>query len=157
MKSLRLPRDENIPKKGCQESHSFYLLIGNMFPLHFSHYLGSDTRRRKSFLQHQIFFLSNARNCERAHISYCFSYTSPSLNCNAGFSFYLWDLENAFKYCCCCSAAKSLQSCPTLCDPIDGSPPGSSVPRILQARILERVAISLSTKTPLFLETSKFV
>ena len=42
------------------------------------------------------------------------------------------------------AAAKSLQSCPTLCDPIDGSPPGSSVPGILQARTLEWVAISLS-------------
>ena len=41
-------------------------------------------------------------------------------------------------------AAKSLQSCPTLCDPIDGSPLGSSVPGILQARILEWVAISFS-------------
>ena len=40
--------------------------------------------------------------------------------------------------------AKSLQSCPTLCDPIDGSPPGSPVPGILQARILEWVAISFS-------------
>ena len=42
------------------------------------------------------------------------------------------------------SAAKLLQSCPTLCDPIDGSPPGSSVPGILLARILEWVAISFS-------------
>ena len=41
-------------------------------------------------------------------------------------------------------AAKSLQSCPTLCDPIDGSLPGSSVPGILQARTLEWVAISFS-------------
>ena len=41
-------------------------------------------------------------------------------------------------------AAKLLQSCPTLCDPIDGSPPGSSVPGILQARTLEWVAISFS-------------
>ena len=39
------------------------------------------------------------------------------------------------------TAAKSLQSCPTLCDPIDGSPPGSPVPGILQARILEWVAM----------------
>ena len=38
------------------------------------------------------------------------------------------------------AAAKSLQSCPTLCGSIDGSPPGSSVPRILQARIMEWVA-----------------
>ena len=42
------------------------------------------------------------------------------------------------------AAAKSHQSCPTLCDPIDGSPPGSSVPGILQARTLEWVAISFS-------------
>ena len=40
--------------------------------------------------------------------------------------------------------AKSLQSCPTLCDPIDGSPPGSPIPGILQARTLEWVAISFS-------------
>ena len=42
------------------------------------------------------------------------------------------------------AAAMSLQSCPTLCDPIDGSPPGSAVPGILQARTLEWVAISFS-------------
>ena len=42
------------------------------------------------------------------------------------------------------AAAKLLQSCPTLCDPIDGSPPGSPVPGILQARTLEWVAISFS-------------
>ena len=42
------------------------------------------------------------------------------------------------------TAAKLLQSCPTLCDPIDGSPPGSPVPGILQARTLEWVAISFS-------------
>ena len=51
-----------------------------------------------------------------------------------------------FIYCCCC---KSLQSCPTLCDPIDGSPPGSPVPGILQARTLEWVAIlGLVVKNP---------
>ena len=43
------------------------------------------------------------------------------------------------------AAAKLLQSCRTLCDPIDGSPVGSSVPGILQARTLEWVAISLSS------------
>ena len=42
------------------------------------------------------------------------------------------------------ATAKSLQSCPTLCDPIDSSPLGSPVPGILQARTLERVAISFS-------------
>ena len=49
------------------------------------------------------------------------------------------------KHCAAAAAtAKSLQSCPTLCDPIDGSPLGSSVPGILQSRILEWVAISFS-------------
>ena len=42
------------------------------------------------------------------------------------------------------AAAKSLQLCPTLCDPIDGSPTGSSVPGLLQARTLEWVAVSFS-------------
>ena len=50
----------------------------------------------------------------------------------------VWQLRSA------AAAAKSLQSCPTLCDPIDGSPPGSPVPGILQARTLEWVAISFS-------------
>ena len=46
------------------------------------------------------------------------------------------------------AAAKSLQSCPTLCDPIDSSPPGSPIPGILQARTLEWVAISFSNNLP---------
>ena len=46
------------------------------------------------------------------------------------------------------AAAKSLQSCPTLCDPMDGSPPGSPIPGILQARTLEWVAISFSNREP---------
>ena len=54
-----------------------------------------------------------------------------------------------FSFLCQCYAvlaapAKSLQSCPTLCDPIEGSPQGSAVPGILQARTLEWVAISFS-------------
>ena len=48
------------------------------------------------------------------------------------------------KFTAASAAAKSLQSCPTLCDPIDSSPPGSPIPGILQARILEWVAISFS-------------
>ena len=47
-------------------------------------------------------------------------------------------------HCTAAAAAKSLQLCPTLCDPIDGSPPGSPVPGILQAKTLEWVAISFS-------------
>ena len=56
----------------------------------------------------------------------------------------LWFLTSVCVMIAAAAAAKSLQSCPTLCDPIDGSPPGSAVPRILQARTLEWVAISLS-------------
>ena len=64
----------------------------------------------------------------------------------------LWDLRmtyivgrNSHEYIAA-AAAKSLQSCPTLCDPIDGSPPGPAVPGILQARTLEWVAISSSNE-----------
>ena len=55
--------------------------------------------------------------------------------------------SSSFKYVMvifAAAAAKPLQSCPTLCDPIDGSPPGSPIRGILQARTLERVAISFS-------------
>ena len=53
--------------------------------------------------------------------------------------------ENSLlNYITAAAAAKSLQSCPTLCDPIDGNPPGSPIPGILQARTLEWVAISFS-------------
>ena len=57
-----------------------------------------------------------------------------------------WDKPGIWNYQIqtAAAAAKSLQSCPTLCDPMDGSPPGSPVPGILQARILEWVAISFS-------------
>ena len=47
-------------------------------------------------------------------------------------------------YGCAAAAAKSLQLCPTLCDPIDGSPPGSPIPGILQARTLQWAVISFS-------------
>ena len=60
---------------------------------------------------------------------------------------YLFDSNSMLKFFCLAAAAataKSLQSCPTLCDLIDGSPPGSTVPGILQARTLEWVAISFS-------------
>ena len=54
------------------------------------------------------------------------------------------DVGNLISGSSAAAAAKSLQSCPTLCDPIDSSPPGSPVPGILQARALEWVAISFS-------------
>jgi len=59
----------------------------------------------------------------------------------------IWKLVkniNSLLYSAAAAAAKSLQSCPTLCDPIDSSPPGSPVLGILQARTLEWVAISFS-------------
>ena len=57
-------------------------------------------------------------------------------------NFYLWNwIQFSWEMLC---YAKSLQSCPILCDPIDGSPPGSPVPGILQARTLEWAAISFS-------------
>ena len=49
------------------------------------------------------------------------------------------------------AAAKSIQSCPTLCDPMDGSPPGSSVHGIFQARVLEWGAIAFSERSQLVL------
>ena len=63
---------------------------------------------------------------------------------------YVWSLSGVssyvlFVYLCAAAAAKSLQSCLTLCDPIDDSPPGSPIPGILQARTLEWVAISFSS------------
>ena len=60
------------------------------------------------------------------------------------FHYYLFIMENVENVAAAAAtaAAKLLQSCPTLCDPIDGSPPGSPVPGILQARTLEWVAIS---------------
>ena len=60
--------------------------------------------------------------------------------------FYLSNLDSKIQhfnyFCTATAAATSLQSCPTLCNPIDGSPPGSAVPGILQARTLEWVAIA---------------
>ena len=75
-------------------------------------------------------------------------YTIVSLQLPAGWEtkFHVPDtcLKLASIKAAAAAAAKSLQSCPTLCDPIDGSPPGSPVSGILQARTLEWVAISFS-------------
>ena len=67
------------------------------------------------------------------------SLVSPALACGFFTTSATWEAGY-----CSAAAAKSLQSCPTLYDPIDGSPPGSLVPGILQARTLEWVAISFS-------------
>ena len=60
----------------------------------------------------------------------------------------------SFRVTAAAAAAKSLQLCPTLCDPIDGSPPDSAVPGILQARTLEWVAISFSTSPQILYKSS---
>ena len=67
-------------------------------------------------------------------------YSSPQISPTQAppFKFYCQTINTA-------AAAKLLQLCPTLCDPIDGSPPGSPVPGILQGRTLEWVAISFSS------------
>ena len=56
----------------------------------------------------------------------------------------IWPFRVTLTRAAAAAAAKLLQLCPTLCDPIDGSPPGSPIPGILQARTLEWVAISFS-------------
>ena len=69
---------------------------------------------------------------------------SPSSSDSAFRTFKCFQVAQTWD-CLSAAAAKSLQSCPTLCDPRDGSPPGSPVPGILQATTLEWVAISFSS------------
>ena len=73
-----------------------------------------------------------------------FCSTSLSTDCYTSYMSYHVVYHQNSSYCVSADATKSLQSCPTLCDPTDGSPPGSPVPGILQARILDWVAISFS-------------
>ena len=83
----------------------------------------------------------------------CESWTIKKAKCWKTDAFKLWCWRRLLRDPCtvksnqsaaAAAAAKSLQSCPTLCNPIDGSPPGTPVPGILQARTLEWVAISFS-------------
>ena len=78
-----------------------------------------------------ICFASRAHS-DHHHADQCFPKCQPG------------GTDTALRLYTATAAAKSLQSCPTLCDPIDGSPLGSAVPGILQARTLEWVAISFS-------------
>ena len=55
------------------------------------------------------------------------------------------------------AAAKSLQSCPTLCNPTEGSPPGSPIPRLLQVRVLEWVATAFSQKSIVMAQTNRHI
>ena len=71
----------------------------------------------------------------------------PTQGSNMGLLHYrqiLYQMSHQERSAAAAAAAKSLQSCPTLCNPIDGSPPGSAIPGILQATTLEWVAISFS-------------
>ena len=76
------------------------------------------------------------RGIEQASDVFMFYFSSWMMVADTLYFFYVWTAAAA--------AAKSLQSCPTLCNPRDGSPPGSPVPGTLQAKTLEWVAISFS-------------
>ena len=91
----------------------------------------SGGRKRSQTPASPILFKANSK---RRSLQFCLHFTCQSL---VTWSFLATSEAAA-------AAAKSPQSCLTLCDPIDGSPPGSPVPGILQARILEWVAISFS-------------
>ena len=77
----------------------------------------------------RVFYNTTVQKCQFLALSFLYSPTLTPIHTAAAAA----------------AAAKSLQSCPTLCNPIDGSPPGSFVPGVLQARILEWVAISFSS------------
>ena len=76
------------------------------------------------------------------------AFLKPAWTSGSSWFMYCWSLAwrilSIILLACAAAAAKSLQSCPTLCDPIDSSPPGSPVPGILQAITLEWVAIAFS-------------
>ena len=76
-------------------------------------------------------------------ILYRLSHSYHKIHCESCLHLYRWK-PRCSNSASPAAAAKSRQSCPTLCDPIDSSPPGSAVPGILQARTLEWVAISFS-------------
>ena len=75
---------------------------------------------------------------------HCMNMPSFTISFVKYLSFRLRNNGDEHLMCQLAAAAKSLQSCLTLCDPIDGSPPGSPIPGILKARTLEWVAISFS-------------
>ena len=81
-----------------------------------------------------LFLILVVRNYFKNNLGFI---TTSFLNCN----YFLPKRENGLFISAAAAAAKSLQSCPTLCNPIDVSPPGSPVPGILQARTLEWVHI----------------
>ena len=107
------------------------------------HYKSSPTSRKIKWKKiiihcaHGILKKSVNKHCFQPHIQLC-ELINPTCTHMRNLR-----LRKLIK-CPAAAAAKSLQSCPTLCDPLDGSPPGSPVPGILQTRTLEWVAISFS-------------
>ena len=98
-----------------------------------------------------VYGISQARILKWVAISFSRGSSQPRdgthVSCIVRWVFFFFTTGPLGKHCeFTAAAAKSLQSCLTLCDPIDGSPPGSPVPGILQARTLERVAISFSSE-----------
>ena len=94
------------------------------------------------FLPQGIFPIQGSNSCF-FHLLHCHAGSLPLVPPGKSKDFLLL-LVATLAYFWHAAAAKSLQSCPTLCDPIHGSPPGSPVPGILQTRTLEWVAISFS-------------
>ena len=94
----------------------------------------------------------SGRVCRKGNLGHCMNMTwrllkkikNRTIMCSSSSTPGCISKGNAAAAAAAAAAAKSLQSCPTLCDPIDGSPPGSPVPGILQARTLEWTAISFS-------------
>ena len=115
----------NIPIKYCQKYSQFEKNLRNTFLVHYYVIFPSISGHGKLSFKilpfYLVFFMS----------------TLIFTDCNMVY----YDVI-PMKYAA--AAAKSLESCPTLCDPIDGDPPGSPIPGILQARTLEWVAISFS-------------
>ena len=99
----------------------------------------------KSFLQHH----SSKASILRHSAFFIVQLSRPYMTTGKAIALTRWTfvakvMSLLFNMLSVAAAAKSLQSCLTLCDPIDGSPPGSPVPGVLQARTLEWVAISFS-------------
>ena len=84
-------------------------------------------------------------NLQRTATAHLLSESDVTLACAFSLG-HCWRAHSGVEFSAAAAAAKSLQSCPTLCDPTDGSSPGSPVPGILQARTLEWVAISFSVE-----------